>query len=184
MTVGMAEVRQKRAAWAAMRAKERKHFLDRHWLPAILGPTQAAFIVDHHHLGLALLEEGVKSVSMVILKDLSHLELPEFWHVMEHHQWAHPFDSAGHRQPFKRMPSQLVDLKDDPYRSLAAQVREQGGYAKDTAPFAEFLWADFFRLRIHASLLRKNPAQATLQALAMCHEPQASHLPGWSGIGS
>jgi hypothetical protein len=31
----------------------------------------------------------------------------------------------------------------DPFRGLAGELRNKGGYAKDLTPFEEFLWADF-----------------------------------------
>ena len=37
---------------------------------------------------------------------------------------------------------------DDPFRSLAGELRRAGGFAKDTTLFSEFLWADFLRRRI------------------------------------
>lgn len=43
------------------------------------------------------------------------------------------------------MPKRLSKLKDDPFRSLASDIRKQGGYAKAPIPFLEFLWADFLR---------------------------------------
>jgi hypothetical protein len=39
-------------------------------------------------------------------------------------------------------------LKDDPFRSLAGELRRAGGFAKDTTPFSEFLWADFLRRKM------------------------------------
>jgi len=49
----------------------------------------------------------------------------------------------------------MADLADDPYRSVAGELRRQGGFAKDTTPFSEFLWADFLRRRIDRGAWRK-----------------------------
>ena len=46
------------------------------------------------------------------------------------------------------IPKSIEDMADDPFRSLAGALRRKGGYAKDTTPFSEFLWADFLRRRI------------------------------------
>ena len=43
------------------------------------------------------------------------------------------------------LPKSVTELKDDPFRSLAGELRRVGGFAKDTTPFSEFLWADFLR---------------------------------------
>src|SRR5436305_4773273 len=38
-------------------------------------------------------------------------------------------------------PYTTLFRSDDPYRSLAGEVRRAGGYAKEATPFSEFLWA-------------------------------------------
>ena len=74
MTVGRREVAIKRREWSALKRKERKQLLKQHWFPVVIGPRQRHYIVDHHHFGLALQEEGVKTVWLMELKDLSLAE--------------------------------------------------------------------------------------------------------------
>ncbi len=181
MTVGLAEVEAKRREWRDASDNERNASLIHHAFPAVRGPEGRFFIVDHHHLGLALIEESVEAGYVTILNDLSRLDEDEFWVVMDHHQWTHPYDADGRRHPFEDMPRKLTKLVDDPYRSLAAEVRRKGGYAKETAPFAEFLWADFFRRRISRKRLGVDFDTAVDRALVLSHSPEAEHLPGWSG---
>ncbi|MGI3902684.1 MAG: ParB-like protein [Janthinobacterium lividum] len=181
MTVGLAEVEQKRRDWGEVAKDDRDRFLENHAFPAVRGPGTRFFITDHHHLGRALLEEDVETVFVSFTRDLSNLALDEFWVVLDHLQLAHPYDADGVRQPFTDMPRKLPKLADDPYRSLSAEVRRAGGYAKETAPFSEFLWADYFRRRIPATLLSETPKAALAQALDLSHRPEAEHLPGWSG---
>ena len=181
ITVGYAEVAEKRGLWGGMKKGERENFLSRHWFPAVRGPQENFYIIDHHHLGRALLDEGVKQCYVVLLKNLTLLEKDEFWVVMDHHQWLHPYDARGRRQSVAALPKTLEEMSDDPYRSLAGEVRHAGGFPKDATPFAEFLWADFFRRRIKLAQLQRDPAAALKAALTQCHSPQAAHLPGWSG---
>ena len=63
MTVGMQEVRRKRDAWKAHPAADLSKFLAQHMVPTILGLGGRHYVIDHHHLALALHEEGVESVS-------------------------------------------------------------------------------------------------------------------------
>jgi hypothetical protein len=184
MTVGYSEVLEKRNLWTAMRKDARRRFLDSHWFPAVRGPGENFYIVDHHHLGLALLEEGIVEGSIVLLKDFSVLDKDEFWTVMDHHQWVHPYDTKGQRRAPADLPKALEGMADDPYRSLAGDVRHAGGFPKDATPFAEFLWADFFRRRIKPADLKRKPAAALKTALTLCHSAAAAHLPGWSGAVS
>ncbi|MDE2306651.1 MAG: chromosome partitioning protein ParB [Xanthomonadaceae bacterium] len=180
LSVGKAEVAAKRAQWEKLGRKKRKALLGSHCFPAVLGPGQHVYIVDHHHLGLALLEEGVESVAAIIQRDFSWLEPAVFWRTMEFNRWAHPYDQHGNRADYDAMPTRLADLRDDPYRTLAARVREAGGCAKDAAPYAEFLWADFYRPRLK---LRRGKVDAGVvqQALLLAHGHEAAYLPGWSG---
>lgn len=182
MTVGKIEVALKRKQWAALSKKARIGALADHWFPAVLGPQDQYYIVDHHHFGLALLEEDVKMASLMIVKDASWLDQSTFWNMMDHHQWVHPYDHKGVRRDFDAVPSQLDQLKDDPYRSLAGAVRRAGGFAKDVAPFSEFLWADFFRNLIPARLIKQDFTQALIHAQKMADSQAARYLPGWCGL--
>ena len=182
ITAGFAEIAQKRAEWARLAGKARHRLLESHWFPAVLGPRDRYHIVDHHHLGLALMQEGVERVRVMVTADLSYLVPAIFWRVMEEHDWAHPFDRNGLRRDFDAIPTRISQLVDDPYRSLAGFLREAGGYAKDTAPFAEFLWADYLRQHIGAAQISKSMDIALREALGLAKSPLARYLPGWSGV--
>ena len=182
MTAGFAEVALKRREWAALSKKDRKQLLASHWFPSVLGPRGRSYIVDHHHLGLALLEEGVEHVKLMVLEDLSYLAPAIFWRVMEQRNWVHPFDENGKRQPYTDIPARITDLVDDPHRSLAGMLRSAGGFAKDTSPFAEFLWADYLRPHIPRGQIRKALDVALREAQGLAKSPLARYLPGWSGV--
>jgi hypothetical protein len=174
-------VELKARQWARLGKKQRKMELEHHVFPAVLGPGKDHFIVDHHHLGIALLEEGLKEVYVALLDDLSWLKPSVFWRTMEYRSWTHPYDHLGNRRNYRDMPQRLAQLEDDPYRSLAGLVRGAGGYAKDQAPFVEFLWADFFRPQISARTIKKEPDRATREGLRLARSHEARYLPGWSG---
>jgi hypothetical protein len=182
ITVGLAEVSQKRAEWARLGKKARRGLIESHVFPAVLGPRGQYFITDHHHLGLALMEEGVETVKVVSLDDLSYLTPAIFWRVMEQKNWTHPFDQTGARRAYEAIPTRIKQLVDDPYRSLAGFLRMAGGYAKDTSPFAEFLWADYLRPHIPATQVSKSMEIAVREALGLAKSPLARYLPGWSGV--
>ena len=180
LTVGYAEVLLKRQQWRVLDKAKRARFIADHPLPAVVGPKGKHYIVDHHHLARALLDERVERARLVVWADLSTLAKDEFWLVMDHRNWVHSYDARGRREPFNAIPKSLESLTDDPYRSLAAAVRMAGGFPKDQTPFAEFLWADFFRRRVPAALLRTDPDSALSAAMQIVHVKAAMHLPGWS----
>ena len=182
ITVGKLEVHQKRKQWGTLGKKARAAALASHWFPAIAGPDGRFYIVDHHHFGLALLEEEVRTVSVMMLKDLTWLEPERFWRVMDHHQWTHPYDNQGVRQDFHALPYHLKQLQDDPYRSLAGELRRAGGYAKDVTPFSEFLWADYLRSRIKVDAVEHDFRKALAKAKKLAAAQDARYLPGWCGV--
>ena len=180
LTVGYREVAAKRAEWDGLAKADRKRFLDGHVVPTVLGPRQRHYVVDHHHLARALADDGHDTILVGQLADLSVIEKPEFWTVMDHRRWVYPFDAEGRRQPWEAIPKAVTALADDPWRSLAGALRNAGGYAKENEPFAEFLWADFLRLRLDPALLAHDFDAAVAAALKLAHTPAAAHLPGWA----
>lgn len=61
MTVGLREVEHKRAQWR-MQGGDAGQFLGRHMIPVVIGPKHRSYVIDHHHLARALIEEGQKEV--------------------------------------------------------------------------------------------------------------------------
>jgi len=181
MTVGMNEVRVKRIAWKEKTADDLTKFLAAHMVPVITGPKGEPYLIDHHHLARALYEEGLKSVFVTVVADLSRLPADHFWNMMDFHGWTHPYDARGRRRLYSELPKNIKGMEDDPYRSLAGELRAMGGYAKDSTPFTEFLWADFLRPRIKPKAIKADFAAALTKALVMAKTPEADYLPGWSG---
>ena len=89
---------------------------------------------------------------------------------MDNRTWMHPFDAKGERRHYKDIPKSVTDLVDDPFRSLAGELRRAGGFAKDTTPFSEFLWADFLRRRMKRKIGRARFRPRLEKALAIGQE--------------
>jgi hypothetical protein len=181
ITVGMREVTAKRKHWRETGKKKGDKYLGSHTMPVILGPKERHYIIDHHHLSLALHEEGVKDVAVTVVANLSKLETDAFWVVLDNRSWMHPFDADGKRRHYDDIPKSVTDLVDDPFRSLAGELRRAGGYAKDTTPFSEFLWADFLRRRIKRKLIENDFDRSVEKALELAKSMDADYLPGWCG---
>lgn len=58
LTVGMREVEAKRMRWRNHPDSKKSEFLGAHLIPVALGPKGESYIIDHHHLVLALHREG------------------------------------------------------------------------------------------------------------------------------
>jgi len=181
ITVGMREVEAKRKRWRETSGKNGAKFLGSHMIPVVLGPKHRHYVVDHHHLSLALHKEGVKELAVTVTANLSALEADEFWTVMDNRNWMHPFDVDGRRRHYDDIPKAVTDLVDDPFRSLAGELRRAGGFAKDLTPFSEFLWADFLRGQMKTKMVEKDFEAALEKALSLAKSLDAAYLPGWCG---
>lgn len=181
ITVGMREVMAKRQRWREIGGRKGGKFLGKHMIPVILGPKKRHYVIDHHHLARALHEEGVKDVAVTIVANLSKVEGEAFWVVMDNRGWVHPFDAKGRRRHYDEIPKSVTAMVDDPFRSLAGELRRAGGFAKDTTPFAEFLWADFLRRRLKRRAVEGDFEHAVEKALQLAKSMDADYLPGWCG---
>jgi hypothetical protein len=176
----MREVKAKRKHWRDESGKKGEKFLGKHMIPVILGPKHRHYVIDHHHLARALHDEGVKDVAVTVIANLSKLDQDSFWYVMENRDWTHPFVD-GRRRPYSDLPKSVDKLVDDPFRSLAGELRRAGGFAKDTTPFSEFLWADFLRQNMKRKAVETNFDHALEKALQLAKSLDANYLPGWCG---
>jgi hypothetical protein len=181
MTVGMREVKDKRKRFREQKVHKQSEMIGRHMIPVVKGPGDRFYVVDHHHLARALHDEGVKDILVAIIGDLTMVEKDAFWGVMDNKRWVYPYDAKGERRQFDDLPKSIKDLKDDPFRSLAGELRRAGGFAKDTTPFSEFLWADFLRRKISKKVVEENFAKAMEKGLALARSKDAIYLPGWCG---
>jgi len=181
MTVGFREVEAKRQQWRERGSKKKGEFLGAHMIPVLLGPKERRYIIDHHHLTLALLREGESKVLTTVVADLSDLGKDEFWTIAELRGWCHPYDAKGVRRSTRDIPKRIADIEDDPYRSLAGELRRLGGFAKDTTPFSEFIWADFLRRRVSQKVVDNDFDEAIQSSMALAKSAEAVHLPGWCG---
>lgn len=189
MTVGMIEVKEKRKRlreyWKEHKSsKKQGEFLGRHMIPVVLGPDKRHYVVDHHHLARALHEEGVEDILVTLIADLTMVDRDAFWGVLDNHKWVYPYDAKGERHHFRDIPKSVAELKDDPFRSLAGEVRRMGGFAKDTTPFSEFLWADFLRRKMSRQSVDDNFKKAIEKAVGFAKSKDAVYLPGWCGAAS
>lgn len=178
MAVGNREVEYKTRAFQDMTRKEAKKYLKEHPAAVVLGPQKRLYIIDRHHTAKAAWLAGIPRIDARLKADFSHLSKKQFWKKMEEKKWVYLYDrfGKGPRKP-SALPKTVRDLKDDPYRSLAWKVREEGGYDKVEKPFMEFLWANFFRENLKTPITRFK--KAVKNALKLAKSPLAKGLPGY-----
>ncbi len=183
VTVGMQSVHAKRRKIESRgrSAKDIEKLIARRPIPAVRGPDDFLYIIDHHHFGLALWKADVSRAYAEVVADRSSLTGSQFWAFMETKGFLHPFDEDDRRVDPGDLPDCLPALRADPYRDLAWAVREAGGFEKSTQPFAEFRWASFFRAHFTRRALERDPDGTVRKALKLCRSQDAAGLPGYSG---
>lgn len=183
MAVGMRAVAAKRekVERRARSGRKLRRFLEDRPIPAVYGPADDLFILDHHHLSLALLKSEVEEAFVRVVGDFSHLPRKRFLQRMSALGLLHAYDGHGRPVCPTELPESLSKLRSDPYRDLAWSVREAGGFAKTGRPYAEFRWADFFRTRIPRSTVRRDFDYAHDRAMWLARSREASRMPGYTG---
>jgi len=122
---------------------------------AIIGP-EGFFLIDGHHMSRALLEADISSdlkiVHALIVENLEDYAKNDFWEYLIDNDQVWLYDEKG-SAPFapEHLPKNLLEMMNDPFRSLSWMVKNAGGFKKVAIPFEDFLWANFFRSHINAT---------------------------------
>ncbi len=182
--VGMKAVAAKRekVARRAECSKQIVRYLEKRPIPAVRGPDDGFYIIDHHHLSMALHQNEVTEAFVRVIGDLSRLPRGEFWRRMAERGCLHPFDHHGQRIHPSALPSAIRHLKRDAYRDLSWSIREAGGFVKSEQPYAEFRWAQFFRSRIPRTTVLRDFEYAHDRGMMLARSEGAAHLPGFIGM--
>ncbi len=183
---GMIEVLEKAKDLRDMKPKEADAWLKERSVPIIEDYKGRKRPVDHHHETRAAWEAAIDDAYTHRYLDdelharLKNLPREQFYAVARAMGLFYDRDQfgAGPHDP-NHLPEDVRSLADDPYRSVAWQVRKRGGYDKSPVPFAEFQWAQYFRARLKTYPTRADFEAAIAEALAIAHAPAAKDLPGY-----
>ena len=72
-------------------------------------------------------QDKVKHVLVRVVADLGGTQGRLFRTFMDNRNWFHPFNAEGHRRDLSDIPRHVKALTDDPYRSLAGELRRALG---------------------------------------------------------
>jgi hypothetical protein len=181
LTHGLREILRKMQFYESLAGHDLEMAIAEKPVPVVLGRGGVPFAIDHHHVATALWRVGIKAMPAVLVADLSRLSYQEFWLTMDDHRWTYPYNSKGQRKSFADMPEHVWELEDDAYRSLAASVRDAGGYEKTPAPLEEFRWADLFRTCLPYPESEDEFLAIQRRAVKLARSKAAAGLPGFLG---
>lgn len=188
--VGMEEVGDKAKDIGS--GKKTRHHLAYDPIKIVRGPN-GLYVTDHHHGALAWLKAGQKMGTCQIQFDTISTEPTQFWADLKAKKLVRLANEKGESITETQLPTKLMDLPDDPYRTLAWMVRKKDGFCRalmqGNTEFAEFKWADWFRKRPELPLdkVKASPKNMRAKALELAkdptkaNDPLAASLPGYRG---
>lgn len=183
--VGMEEVRDKADK---IRAKPDKacQKLASDPIKVVRGPGDALFITDHHH-GADAWRLAERPFALCEIEDRAPISSEaQFWSDLIKDHLVRLADADGRPIGPEQLPSDLAQLPDDPYRSLAWRLRKSDGFCREIMPqkeFAEFIWADWLRTRpeLPFEAVRASAKKMLPIALALARSSAAKNVPGYVG---
>lgn len=179
--VGFKEVEKKAKKITKKQEGNIDNYLRKEAVPVVLGPGNKKYMIDGHHFLAAAYKQKIDKVYYDVVDDLSNLASEQlFWEKMIDMKRVYLKRNGQAIQPAD-LPQDIGGMVDDPYRTFASEVRDKGGFKKESVPFIEFMWADYFRHLIPLKMILENPKKAVKQALILSHDEKASQLPGYLG---
>lgn len=182
--VGLAEIRQRMADFRGEASGERRRYLRGKPVPLVRAADGGLWMVDRHHRLRALLELDPHATAFgYVALQVASAERSVVLAELESRGWLYLHDGRGRGPwPSEELPTSLLGLEDDPYRSLAWKLKQEGVIAAaPLIPFHEFRWGAWLRRRqlppFHS--LRLEPALPAARALARSRA--AAELAGWRG---
>lgn len=184
MCVGLAEVRSRQQDFAADSPQERLSYLASKPVPLVMGAEGRLWMVDRHHRlrGLAELDPQAIAFGYVVLH-LPQGSRTEVLEALHRRGWLYLYDGRGLGPlPSSALPARVLDLLDDPYRSLVWKLKREKLIApQPLIPFHEFRWGAWLRRRPLPPFSSDRLDPALPRARALVLSPAASHMAGWRG---
>lgn len=178
--VGYREIKKRSKKLMKKNSAGLENYLRQHIGKIVVAPDGKPYLIDRHHLACIMERTGRSAVIYATVEaNFNGMTFDDFWSEMIRRKWAYLYDEKGNGplSPYS-LPTKIEGLKDDPFRSLAWEVRERGGFSKSDDPFSEFQWANYFR-----STINLNPdcdMELIIQkAISLCHATEACALPGY-----
>jgi len=184
MCVGMAEVCSRQNDFQAESSRERRDYLGSKPVPLVRGGDGTIWMVDRHHRLRALLELMPEATAYgYVALELAASEPAAVLADLRERGWLYLYNGRGlgPHHP-SALPTTLLGLEDDPYRSLVWKLKREGVIkAAPLIPFHEFRWGAWLRSRSLPPFSSQQLTPALPAARALARSEAASHLAGWQG---
>jgi len=184
--VGLAEVWSRQQDYARETRQTRLSDLKRKPVPLVRSAGGQLWMVDRHHRLRALLELDPQTTTWgYVIAQLDVDDRAAVLEVLDQRGWLYLFDGRGNGpRPALELPGSLMDLDDDPYRSLVWKLKQEGLIKPQRQiPYHEFRWGNWLRRRPLPPFSSRHLTPALIPARRLVCSQAASKLPGWKGDG-
>ena len=182
--VGLAEVRARQNDFATETRRERLDYLHGKPVPLVRGSSGDLWMVDRHHRLRALLEIDPQATTPgYLIADQVGTDLQDVLAFLQGQGWLYLYDGRGcGPRAAADLPPSLLELEDDPYRSLVWKLKKEG-FIKPQAqiPYHEFRWGAWLRSRPLPPFSSRRLDPALVPSRKLVCSQAASHLAGWKG---
>jgi len=153
-------------------------------VPLVRGGDGNIWMVDRHHRLRALLELMPEATAYgYVALELAASKPAAVLADLRERGWLYLYNGRGlgPHHP-SALPTTLLGLEDDPYRSLVWKLKREGVIkAAPLIPFHEFRWGAWLRSRSLPPFSSQQLTPALPAARALARSEAASHLAGWQG---
>ena len=182
MCVGLAEVRSRQVDFSQESSQERRQYLGGKPVPLVRDMSGRLWMVDRHHRLRALVEIDPVAVAFgYVVMELETDDRSVVLNALQERGWLYLYDGRG-QGPLEAtaLPTSLLGLQDDPYRSLVWKLKKEGLIeAAPLIPFHEFRWGAWLRTRSLPPFSSSRLDPALPAARTLVRSTSASHLAGW-----
>ena len=184
MCVGLSEVWNRQADFLQESKSQRLRYLRNKPIPIVRNKGKELWILDRHHRLRALLENDIESEAYgYLVSEVNNTGIDETLKYLGQQGWLYLFDRQGNgpHSP-KSLPQNLLEMEDDPYRSLVWKLKKEGVInPSPLTPYHEFHWGRWLRTRSLPPFDSRNLYPAISVAKKLACTKNASHLAGWKG---
>jgi len=182
--VGLAEVNSRQLDFTEQSPKERLNYLKSKPVPLVRNGSGSLWMIDRHHRLRALLDlEQNATTYGYVIENFPTEDESESLRLLAERGWLYLYNGRG-QGPLspQDLPKSLLQLEDDPYRSLAWKLKKEGLLRPEPLiPYHEFRWGNWLRSRALPPFSSKSLKPALPAARSLVCSSAASHLAGWIG---
>ena len=182
--VGLAEIWSRERDFAQDTRQQRLAYLRGKPVPLIRSADGAMWMLDRHHRlrGLIGIDPGATTWAYVV-QELETTDISAVLSFLQSQGWLYLYDGRGTGpRPAELLPTSLIGLEDDPYRSLVWKLKQEGWIRpQPLIPYHEFRWAAWLRSRPLPPFSSKRLDPALSSARQLVCSPAAQGMPGWKG---